>query len=1136
MEAKPLVADLHLAFDVGHSSLGWAVLKTPAPWPASPEILGTGVVIFGADDCLASKRRQLRRARRHTRSTRQRIKRMEHLLQHLGALKKSEIAARHRQGGGESFAWRKAAELLSCTRQAKPLRSIGWPEVWEILRWYAHNRGYDGNARWARSTEEQAEDTEKEENARGMMAEFKTGTMAETITAYTERYDREAADWHMKRRSDKPRHFKGLGAAFPREVVFNEVRTILTALEGRLPGLDRQFIRMLLGNGPADRGAWQAIAVPGLVLPKRYEGGLLFGQLVPRFDNRIIGLCPIWYARRETELRLAGFSEAEARRKAEIEAKLPMKKSPDFLRFRWAMQLANLFGARPGQPDTHPLTAQQRNELTKLAQAQGGFTAAEFKKAVRATTGWKRDNLDETLLHPDADKALILDPVQRTISKSRLGSLWPHLPTQVQKRLYGQLRRGRELTPAIVASWIGPMAAFDSWLEHEVSGANTRKAKGKDPASRESVLAEPIKIDSRDVPTGRAPHARPILRQAVKEVLNPADPESPRHPREKGGCLELTEPLREAQLRRRLVEQTNNHLVRHRLLMLERLLDTLIEAPEFGAGGKERIASLTIEVNRDLRDLSGKTAKEIAQDLGLRLGDFKRVAAKVEEACQRRGIPITASLIRKARIAEDLGWTCPYTAVQYCIDDLIEGRVDKDHIIPHADRQSDSLDSLVITFSEVNRMKGRRTAMQFISDEGGKAVAGNRGVTSSVATPTLSIQSLEPYKRLVETLDIRKGHDDDKARKKRRKQRLLLTTYEEKEFTHRDLTVTSHLVRLGAQVLERRFLDHAKAERPRIVSLPGSVTGEVRKAWDLLGCLSTAAPQTVGKTKTEVRAITHLHHALDACVLGLAAWFFPANGSLWQAMIQRRPSALEAAMLRSTGMYQADSEGRMRLAQLDDRIKEQMRQRLAERRVVQHIPADMSGVRIEENTRRVLRTQEDRVVLRQVAPRDGRTGIRPSAKETDERLEKVLGLEPPSGAGKLTLQKGVRVITDNFGVAILDHASAPEDRFIVVPWHRVWHRLQALRAKNAGKAPRVIRNGMLLRLTGLTGRMASKMGVWRVFSVKQSRKLDLGSPDRVAMADKGDGVWREVSLDTLGPDRIELLPRNLSLDPTDKAS
>ena len=42
--------------------------------------------------------------------------------------------------------------------------------------------------------------------------------------------------------------------------------------------------------------------------------------------------------------------------------------------------------------------------------------------------------------------------------------------------------------------------------------------------------------------------------------------------------------------------------------------------------------------------------------------------------------------------------------------------MDKDHIIPRSDRASDSLDSLVITFCEINKMKGKRTAVRFVEE------------------------------------------------------------------------------------------------------------------------------------------------------------------------------------------------------------------------------------------------------------------------------------------------------------------------------------------------------------------------------------------------------------------------------------
>jgi hypothetical protein len=1120
------LGDLHLAFDVGHSSIGWAVLRqSPAATEPAPEILGTGAVTFGADDCLAVKRRKNRQARRHARATRQRIAHIEKLLAHLGVLSTAELAARHDQGKGDSFSWRKAAEILAAARQGKPLPSIGWPDFWEILRWYAHNRGYFSPP-WANrggdspaSDEDEVSDVEKVANSHAIMREYGTVTMAETITAYTTWYDQEIAQWQQGKRSDKPRHFKGLNAAFEREsVVWPEVRNLLTALKSRLPKLNDALIRTLLGNDPdpmKDREARRTIPCPVIKLPKRYHGGLLFGQSIPRFDNRIIGVCPIHFANRLADLLDAGFSPEDAKHEAAKQAKLPAKASPEFLRFRWAMQLANVFGATNGERETRPLSAEERLELTELAAQSGALTKAQFIKAVRSATGWTRDNLEAMLMHPDAEKALVLDPVQNSLRKSRLADALDQLPDQFRKRLRGRLTKCKTVTLGEVREWLKDVnaAAFDAAVNQVLDAAGTKRAKKQSELTRADVLAEKL---TAAFPSGRAPYARPVLRQAYEEVMKGWDPRAEKSASQPRGCLCQTNELKEAQLQRRLEEQTNNHLIRHRLLILERLLADLIDAQEFANGDKSRIAGITIEVASDLRDLSGKTRKEQEQDLGMRLGDFKRVAAKVEEACQRRGIPVTAGWIRKARVAEDLGWRCPYTGKEFSIDTLLDGVMDKEHIIPHSDRQSDSLDSLVITWGEINKWKGKRTAVEFIRDEGGKPVPGR---------PELTIMTLAEFKKHVASLDVRKGHDDDRARKKRRIRQLLTETYEEKEFTPRDLTVTSHLVRLGAQVLLRFF---PPDQRPPVVSLPGSVTGEVRKAWKLIGCLAQANPQILEadgqtpKRKQEIRGITHLHHALDACVLGLACLYFPRNGSVWGAMVKagqddaadadrrlwlamtrRRPSDGEAALLRKTGLYSRDSEGRMRLNDLDPSLKNQISARLAEKRVVQHIPADMSGVKIEENTRGVRQIREDgRVELRQLAPRDAKTSVRPTSKVTHEAAGKLLGLKPTNGAGKLQRQKGVRVITDNFGVAILDHAPEGEEKFVVIPWHRVWHRLEELKPKNEGREPTVWRNGQLIEVP----KEGKLLGRWRIKSVSNEERdgiiIKLSAPDSESIAAK----------------------------------
>src|ERR1043165_1901514 len=128
--------DLQLTFDMGHSSIGWGVLQTTASQISSIDVLGCGAVTFRADDCLASGRRTYRRQRRHIRSTRQRIQRMKALLAHLGVLKKEELDC-----PGCAWPWLLAARVLASKTGSNSALLLSWPELWDLLRWYAHNRG-----------------------------------------------------------------------------------------------------------------------------------------------------------------------------------------------------------------------------------------------------------------------------------------------------------------------------------------------------------------------------------------------------------------------------------------------------------------------------------------------------------------------------------------------------------------------------------------------------------------------------------------------------------------------------------------------------------------------------------------------------------------------------------------------------------------------------------------------------------------------------------------------------------------------------------------------------------------------------------------------------------------------------------
>jgi len=1059
VSSKIDAADLHLAFDVGHSSIGWAVLQTvgrASPRDESPsiDILGCGAVTYRAGDCLASARRAYRRQRRHIRSTRQRIARMKVLLRHLDVLTDDQL-----NQPGCAWPWLLAARVL-CGGKL-----LTWEELWDVLRWYAHNRGYDGNRRWsAVEADARDEDSVKEANARTLMGQHETQSMAETFC-------KELGLDPMGKAKSSMKRFKGLNAAFPREIVEREVQKILQAHFGKLKGADANLERALFSD-------WRAIPCPDLKLPKRFQAGLLFGQLVPRFDNRIISICPI-----------SG-------------GKVPSRNCPEFLNFRWAMQLANVQVARFGEQKLSPLTAGERVELDRQMREHGSMTTDQFKKTVRAATSSIRDNLDTMFMHPDAHEALLLDPVQKLTQSSDLKAIWPLLPERLQKRTRGQLRRGRSISFSDLRQQLeelgGNTAAFDTELTRQLDTTNTKGKKKDKPVSREELLKKSFSVKKLGQ---RAAFARHLLKQAYAEVL------AGKHPKEEGGCLFITEEIRQKQMNREIAEQTNNHLVRHRLLILERLLGDVIK--EYGTGDKERVTKITIEVNRDLREMSGKTTKEKAQDLGLRIANHHAVTAKLESAFAEEGkrIPITAGLIRKARVAEDLGWRCPYTGVEFEPKDLLTRRVDKDHIVPRSERVSDSLDSLVVTFSAINKWKSNRTALQFVEQEQGKTVPD---------LPNLSIMSLTRYKQFVEGLESYRGHDDDKRRKKRRKDLMLLAKYEEKGFVPRDLTQTSQLVRLGAQVLKRAFA--GCNEKPVVVSLPGSVTGTVRKAWKVMGCLGLANPQVLdpdgkAKNKTEIREITHLHHALDACVLGLASHFIPNNGQVWELIVKRNPNDAEKRQLVALGVFGFGKDNRFEMRDLDSRLKEQIRQRLAEKRVVQHVPSRMDGLRAEQNTWRVLEVKDGVATIQQrIRQADG---SRPHNPPTKEKTTKLIGLAP----GKLSAIKGALVIPDNFGVAL-------DPQPTIIPFHKVWTRLRELKKANGGKMPRVLRNGQIITISD-----GKYKGIWKVFSAKNNATgmaIDMGQPDVVRLKNKTEGHKINVLLASLLKNKMTVVKTPLT--------
>jgi CRISPR-associated endonuclease Csn1 len=712
------------------------------------------------------------------------------------------------------------------------------------------------------------------------------------------------------------------------------------------------------------------------------------------------------------------------------------------------------------------------------------------------------------------------------------------LTPQAQKRAIGKWRRGASIKLGTLGDWCGGgRSAFDAAAKRRLDGEGTRRTKKQQPVHLSDVLNESF---SADLISGRAPFHRSVLREVVEFVFA-----TDKHPSEEEGPLFRSESLRKTQLQRAIEDQTNNHLIRNRLTLLDRLHRDVLK--EYAGGDASKISRVTIEVNRDIREFSGKTAKEISMDLGSRLSNFKGVVKKLETDFEGQNIRISPALIRKARIAEDLGWRCPYTGKDYDSLSLAYTRVDKDHIIPRSLRPSDGLDALVITFPEVNKLKGNRTALRFVEEFQGKPVPGR---------PDLTVVTLKQYEAFVEKLDTSKGHDDDKKRKRRRKEALQIKDYVDKEFTPRDLTQTSHLVRLGAQLLERVYIQ--QEQKPVITSIPGSVTGAVRKSWRLTGCLAginqSLPADSEDISKSDLRESTHMHHALDACVQALASHLLPRDGGIWEILLKRRLNAQEQQIARTRlkDIAKVDAEGRLRLADLPVPLKTQIRQRLFEKRVVQHIPADQGGMACDQTVWRVVDPLDDHPSAKRLAKWfkalnieiptvDAETVLIVCRKRKDGPAEggkllhagkvwrwvydlkaksALLGLSPQDPAkAKLKRIKAVKVLGDNYGLA-LDPAP------VVLRPIKVWEQLAELRARNGGKRPRVLRIGSIVEIPNKTGR-SDYRGIWMVRGVQYDQKagflLNLSGPDKINYKESGQSdAFRNVRLTTLISDGLTL--------------
>lgn len=1138
--STPLV----LSFDIGYASIGWSVAEVVDP----ANNLQAGVVTFPSDDVLNSERAGHRRARRNIAARRNRVQRLKLASVGAGFVTAEEIETLDRMERKSAPEWRHCPWFLAARVLGEsPESTLTGLQLFHVLRWYAHNRGYAPPS-WGLFDEadgEQEEDFEKVRNAEKAMHEFGADTMAQTWCALLDA-DPTAGRW------PEPRHWaKGENMAFPRERVQAEVTRLLVAHVGKLPGVTSDFVRCLIDDWehhPKIR-SWLQGADPrtgklrDYALPKRYEGGLLFGQHIPRFDNKIIPWCPFTLKEDTNSGKISGRN-------------VPKKHSRAFLDFKVAMRLNDLALSELGESGGR-LSAGQRMTLFKRIEGYGDVTVRQFADLVAEVCAIPKPDLTTRIPEREgSDRPFELRPERKALIAILTGGRslpsWPliHSIWDCFEDAEAVLRPVFHGKPTSWADLIEQAKAPDVLLERLEElfrlgkGKPSRSKKAQPPPDFEVLLRCKITITKAH---GRARYCSDKLRAATDEALGGLDPR--RAPTtetsDDAGCLYLNERQRDLQDRLPLSKLTNNHLVRHRLLIFRRLLQDLVNT--YANGDRERIDAIVVEVARDLNEYSGKNTKQRVALFQEKQRPFNDAAEAFAQALiddaqytpEQAQALATYANVRRFRLMREQNFECPFTGRHLSAEDIAKDRVDFEHIIPRSLKPTDSLDAMVITYRAVNQAKRNRTAMRFIKDMAGERLdADDAGW--SYHTPQqfeTAVNRMRPKGRL---------NTAAKRSQANRCDALLVEDYEPREadFLQRDLTQTGYLMKYA--VGEARKFFRSAPRQPRFIHLEGRVTTFFKKAWRLTETLAPISPlflreyadprtgrwQSTVRPKAELRRFTQLHHALDALTLGLATALVPGieRKELRRALSLRQAKGDDATLLRSDPKLgealRWRTEDRFEAAPLSGKLESAVRRALAEGRVVQHVPAKRQGMKVDSNFFGFVEFDETgrlRVRQKMRSPTTRRREIKTTVKN-GKNLHTLshLSLDPKSWLGapdhplrrkqlehglrtendlanpKLGNIRGMLPIRENWGIALITKDGSP--RLDVIPYINVHQWLEVLALENGGGSPVVLRKG---HLVGFDAEKCPEeyCGAWMLLGVKDGRSgttLELIRPWMVA--------------------------------------
>ncbi|MDR3195852.1 MAG: type II CRISPR RNA-guided endonuclease Cas9 [Endomicrobium sp.] len=288
-----------------------------------------------------------------------------------------------------------------------------------------------------------------------------------------------------------------------------------------------------------------------------------------------------------------------------------------------------------------------------------------------------------------------------------------------------------------------------------------------------------------------------------------------------------------------------NPVVHQTLNELRKLVNEVIEI--FGKKPVEIGLETARELKKSVKD-RGQLSKEQSDNESRRNKIYETYIKKHQQTIETRNENPT-NYILKFELFEEQKEICPFCLQPINADDIINNKVDKEHLFPISESEDNTRNNLVISHASCNQKKGKRSPFNAFGSSPKEDYDYN-GILKN-AKQNLPKKAWRfhqgTFEKFIENKPMKKRFETD----------------------------NSYISKVAHKYLSCLF------EKPNIICVKGSLTAQLRLAWDLQGILIPFAKALVSDKEIEnfnndvnnnkkIR-LDNRNHALDAIVIAFAS-------------------------------------------------------------------------------------------------------------------------------------------------------------------------------------------------------------------------------------------------------------------------